>query len=120
MKTAVCLVIISIVSIGRAGAEPVSIHYPDILKEARRIEKLEGSEYVISKAVRNHRARLNLRAFGKGSDSYYVDKKDGIAFTCKTKSAGFNGGVVEAVIVKHEAGAEGSNFFELDNCTVTK
>lgn len=121
MKIAICIAAaVSAVTVGRALAQPVSLHYPDIVREARRIEKLEGGEYVISNKVLFHRARLNLRAFGKGSDAFYVDKKDEISFTCAKKSAGFTGGVVEALVVKHEPGAEGSHDYTLDNCRAAK
>ncbi len=121
MKIAITLAgLVSAATVCSAIAQPVSLHYPDIVREARRIEKLEGGEYVISNKVLFHRARLNLRAFGKGSDAFYVDKKDEISFTCAKKSQGFTGGVVEAVIVKHEPGAEGSHDYTLDNCSVAK
>ena len=115
-------VFFAVVSVGVVGAaaQSVSLSYSDIVRESRRLEKLEGSEYVISPKILGHRVRLNLQAFGRGSDSYYVNKNDEIAFTCRRTAKGFNGGLVEAVITKHEPGAEGSNFFELDNCTNMK
>lgn len=118
MKHVIALAFLAIA--GTAFAQPVSLTYPDIVKEARRIERLEGSEYVLSNAVRGSRVRLNLRAFGGGSDSYFVDKKDEIGFICASQSKSFRGGVVEAIVVKHEPGAEGGHFFTLDNCVSAK
>jgi hypothetical protein len=99
-----------------ACAQPV-LDYKALKTEARRVEQLEGSERVISSKILFKTARLNLRPFGGGSPALYVVKQDEIAFVCTSGlPKGFKGGWVTGKIEKHEAGAEGSAFYDLSNC----
>lgn len=118
MKIAICIAAaVSAATVGHALAQPQPIAYSDIVNEARRYEKLEGSERAASPKVLFKKVRLDLKAFGGGSSDYYVSKKDEIGFICQTSSKDFKGGTVEAKVVKHEEGAEGSHFYTLDSCT---
>lgn len=122
MKIALCIATaVSIVTVGHAIAQQSPLTYPDLVREARKYEKLEGGERVVSNKVMFHTVKLDLKPFGGGSKDYYVKKADEIGFICLTSSPGFKGGTVVAEVVKHEEGAEGSHFYTLKNCTtVTK
>lgn len=121
MKIAICIAAaVSALTVGHALAQTQPLTYPDIVREARRYEKLELSERVVSNKVLLQKVRLDLRPFGAGSRDYYVAKKDEIGFICTNSARGFKGGIVVATITKHEEGAEGSHFYTLDSCTVTK
>lgn len=112
--------LMSIVTVGHAIAQAQPLSYADIVREARRYEKLEGGERVTSNSVLFKKVRLNLHAFGKGSDAYFVNKADEIAFTCTKTAPGFKSGIVVGTVTKHEEGAEGSHVYTIDNCAVTK
>jgi len=122
MKIALCIAAaVSIVTVGHAIAQQAPLTYTDLVREARKYEKLEGGERIVSNKVLFHTVRLDLKPFSGGSKDYYVKKADEIGFICQTSSTGFKGGTVVAEIVKHEEGAEGSHFYTLKNCTtVTK
>lgn len=98
------------------AAQPVALGYSQVVAEARRIERLEGGEYIISKDVLFNSVRLNLKSFGGGSDAMYVSKADEIAFVCAPALENFRGGWIEGRIEKHEPGSEGGHFFTLSGC----
>lgn len=98
------------------AAQPVALGYSQVVAEARRIERLEGSEYVISRDVLFKPVRLNLKTFDGGSDAMYVNKPDEIGFVCAPALKKFNGGRIEGRIEKHEPGSEGGHFFTLSGC----
>ena len=106
----------SIVTVGQALAQTAPLTYLDIVKEARRYDKLEGSERVVSNKVLLQKVRLDLKKFGNGSDDFYVRRSDMIGFICAKSAPGFKGGNVTATITLHEE-AEGGHFYTLDNCT---
>ena len=111
----------SIVTVGHALAQTAPLTYPDIVKEARRYDKLEGSERVVSNKVLLQKVRLDLKKFGNGSPDFYVKRSDMIGFICSKSAPGFKGGNVTATITMHEEGADGaSHFYTLDNCTTAK
>lgn len=97
-------------------AQPVALGYSQVVAEARRIERLEGGEYIISKDVLFKPVRLNLTSFGGGSDAMYVNKPDEIGFVCTPALKDFRGGWIEGRIEKHEPGSEGGHFFTLSGC----
>lgn len=99
---------------------PAPLEYKNLLAETRRIEKLEGDEYLISNKVLFKQARLNLRPFGRGSDAMYVTKADEVAFVCEPALKNFKGGWVIATVEKHEPGAEGSHLFHMSSCLAEK
>lgn len=107
----------SIVTAGSALAQSQPLTYTDIVREARRYEKLELSERVVSNKVLLQKVRLDLRPFGGGSTDFYVSKKDEIGFICTKTAPGFKGGVVTATVTKHEEAEGGSHFYTLDSCT---
>ena len=107
----------SIVTVGHALAQTAPLTYPDIVKEARRYDKLEGSERVVSNKVLLKKVQLDLKKFGNGSPDFYVRRADMIAFVCAKSAPGFKGGIVTATITKHEEAEGGSHFYTLDNCT---
>lgn len=109
--------LVSAVTVGHALAQTQPLTYQDIVKEARRYEKLEGSERAASPKILFKQVKLDLKAFGAGSPDYYVVKKDEIAFICTKTAPGFKGGTVISTVTKHEEGAEGSHFYTLDSCT---
>ncbi len=80
------------------------------------MERLEGSEYVISNEVLFKRARLKLKPAGGGIDTLYVVKRDEIGFVCAPALKKFKGGWVEGEIDKHEASGDGGHFFTLSGC----
>lgn len=98
------------------AAQPVALGYSQVVAEARRIERLEGGEYFISKDVLFKPVRLNLKNFGGGSDAMYVSKPDEIGFVCAPALKKFSGGWIEGRIEKHEPGSEGGHFFTLSGC----
>ena len=108
------------VPVGAAQAEQSLLSYEDLVREARRYEKLEGSERTTSGKVLFHKVRLNLKPFAGGSNAFYVVRKDEIGFICEQTTTAFTGGTVEATVTKHEEGAEGSHFHTLSNCAVAK
>ena len=89
----------------------------EIVKEARRYDKLEGSERVVSNKVLLKKVQLDLKKFGNGSPDFYVRRADMIAFVCAKSAPGFKGGIVTAMITKHEEAEGSSHFYTLDNCT---
>ena len=109
----------SIVTVGQALAQTAPLTYLDIVKEARRYDKLEGSERVVSNKVLLKKVQLDLKKFGNGSPDFYVRRADMIGFICATSAPNFNGGNVTATITLHEE-AEGGHFYTLDNCAKTK
>ena len=110
----------SLTTAGGALAQSQPLTYSDIVKEARRYEKLELSERVVSNKILLQKVRLDLRPFGGGSRDYYVKKADEIGFICAKSAPGFKGGIVTATITKHEEAEGGSHFYTLDNCTNVK
>lgn len=94
--------------------------YKDLVTEARRYERLEGAERAITGRVLFQKVRLDLRPFGSGSSDYFVVRRDEIGFVCKKVATGFKGGAIEATIIGHQEGAEGSHFYVLDACAVKK
>ena len=112
----------SIVTVGALAqtAPLASLTYLDIVKEARRYDKLEGSERVVSNKVLLQKVRLDLKKFGNGSDDFYVRRSDMIGFICAKSAPGFNGGNVTATITLHEDAEGGSHFYTLDNCAKSK
>ena len=98
------------------AAQPVALGYSQVVAEARRIERLEGSEYFVSKDILFKPVRLNLKNFGGGSDAMYVSKADEIAFVCAPALENYRGGWVEGRIEKHEPGSGGGHFFTLSGC----
>ena len=98
------------------AAQPVALGYSQVVAEARRIERLEGGEYVISKDVLFKPVLLNLKPFGGGSDAMYVSKPDEIGFVCAPALKNFGGGWIEGRVEKHEPGSEGGHFFTLSGC----
>ena len=105
---------------GAAHSQPAPLlTYSDIVIEARRYDKLEFGERVVSNKVLQKMAKLDLKQFGGGSPDFYVTKKDEIGFICAKTEAGFKGGTVVAQIVKHEE-AEGGHFYTLNYCSKTK
>ena len=98
------------------AAQPVALGYSQVVAEARRIERLEGGEYFISKDVLFKPVRLNLKPFGGGSDAMYVNKPDEIGFVCTPPLKNFSGGWIEGRIEKHEPTSEGDHFFTLSGC----
>ena len=119
MKIAIAIAALtSIVSAGNVLAQTPPLTYPDIVSEARRYERLEGSERVISNKILGKKVRLNLQKFGNGSPDFYVRRADMIGFICSKSSPKFSGGNVIATITMHEEAADGaSHFYTLDNCT---
>jgi hypothetical protein len=103
-----------------AQPSAATLSYRDVLREARRYEKLEGSERTTSGKVLFQKVRLDLKPFGAGSKDFYVVRRDEVAFVCEKLASGFKGGTVEAMVVRHEEGAEGSHFFTLESCTAVK
>lgn len=122
MKIAICIAAVFSVAIaGQALAQTTTLTYSDIVKEARRYSKLEGSERVISNKILGKKVQLDLKKFGNGSPDFYVRRAEMIGFICSKSSPKFNGGNVIATITLHEEGADGaSHFYTLDNCTTTK
>ena len=110
----------SIVTVGQALAQTAPLTYLDIVSEARRYDKLEGSERVVSNKVLLQKVRLDLKKFGNGSPDFYVKRSDEIGFICAKSEPGFNGGNVVAQVVKHEEAEGGSHFYTLNYCAKTK
>ena len=121
MKISIAIAALTtIVTAGSALAQAQPLTYPDIVREARRYEKLELSERVVSNKVLLQKVRLDLRPFDGGSPDFFVNKKDEIGFICAKTSPGFKGGTVTATVTKHEEAEGGSHFYTLDNCTTAK
>lgn len=121
MKIAICIAAaVSTITVGHALAQTPPLTYPDIVREARKYEKLEGGERIVSNKVLFHTVKLGLKPFGGGSKDFYVVKRDEIGFICSKTAPSFKGGTVIAEITKHEEGGEGSHFYTLDNCLVAK
>lgn len=100
-----------------AFSQTQPLGYTALKAEARRIDRLEGGEKVISNKVLFAPVRLNLKPFGRGSDALYSTKADEIAFVCAPAlPPSFRGGWVLGEIDKHESGAEGSTVYTLSNC----
>ena len=116
---AIAIAFVSALAAGNALAQTPTLTYPDIVKEARRYDKLEGSERVVSNKVLLQKVRLDLKKFGNGSPDFYVRRADMIAFVCAKSAPGFKGGNVTATITLHEE-AEGGHFYTLDNCAKSK
>lgn len=105
---------------GYVLADQPPLTYKDLVREAQRYERLEGSERVVSNTVLFHRVRLDLRPFGAGSKDFFVVRKDEIGFVCNKVALGFKRGTVQATVIGHEEGGEGSQFFVLDSCAAVK
>lgn len=118
MKLVICIAAIVSATAGHAQIYPLS--YSDIVSEAHRYEKLEGSERVVSNKILAKKVRLDLKKFGNGSDDFYVRRADMIGFICSKSAPGFKGGTVIATITKHEEAEGGSHFYTLSSCAVTK
>lgn len=121
----VALASILATTISAWAASPTSstikpVTYSHLRAEVRRLSGLEGGEYVLSNAIALHPVRLNLKPFGRGSDAFYVDKKDMIGFICDRAEHGFKGGIVDAVILRHIAVADEGDFFAIENCAKAK
>ena len=83
MKISIAIAALTtIVTAGSALAQAQPLTYPDIVREARRYEKLELSERVVSNKVLLQKVRLDLRPFDGGSPDFFVNKKDEIGFIC--------------------------------------
>jgi hypothetical protein len=108
------------IPVGAAQADQPLLSYKDLVREARRYEKLEGSERAPSPKILFRKVRLDLKPFAGGSKDFYVVRKDEIGFVCEQAAPGFTGGTVEATITKHEEGAEGSHFYSLNSCAAVK
>ena len=118
MKIAIAIAALtSTVIAGPTLAQATPLAYSDIVKEARRYEKLEGSERVVSNKILGQKVQLDLKPFGKGSPEFYVKKSDEIGFICAKKSPSFKGGNVIATITMHEEAEGASHFYTLDNCS---
>ena len=109
----------SVIIAGNALAQTPTLAYPDIVSEARRYDKLELSERVVSNKILGQKVRLNLQKFGNGSPNFYVKRSDMIAFVCDKSAPNFKGGNVTATITLHEE-AEGGHFYTVDNCAKSK
>lgn len=123
MKSVYALLTALVACNALAQAPTPSLAYKDIVRDAAQIGKFEhGNEDALKSSSVGRTVKLDLKPFPKstGSSAFFVDIKDGIAFTCAKKSAGFKGGNVTAKIVKHEDGEEETHFFELDSCTNSK
>ncbi len=121
MKIAICIAAaVFTITVGHALAQQAPLTYPDLVREARKYEKLEGGERVVSNKVLFHTVKLDLKPFASGSKDYFVKKSDEMGFICQATSKGFKGGTILAKVIKHEEGAEGSHFYTLDNCLVAK
>ena len=116
---AIAIAFVSALAAGNALAQTPTLTYPDIVKEARRYDKLDGSERVVSNKVLLKKVQLDLKKFGNGSPDFYVRRADMIGFICATSAPNFNGGNVTATITLHEE-AEGGHFYTLDNCAKSK
>lgn len=120
MKIAICLAAaISAITVGQAIAQTPLLSYSDIVSEARRYEKLEGSERVVSSKVFQKMVKLDLKKFGNGSSDFYVKRSDMVGFICQKSEPKFNGGTVVGQILKHEE-SEGGHFYTLNYCAKTK
>ncbi len=100
-----------------------ALAYKDIVHDAAQVGKFEhGNEDALKSSSVGRTVALNLKPFPKSTSSsaFYVDIKDGIAFTCAKKDPKFKGGNVTAKILSHEDGEEETHFFELDSCTKSK
>jgi hypothetical protein len=121
MKVAIAIAsLLSLVTVADAIAQAKPLTYADIVKEARRYEKLEGGERTVSGKVLFQQVQLDLKPFTGGSKDFYVKKSDEIGFICLTSAPGFKGGLITAQVVKHEEGAEGSHFYTLKSCGSAK
>ena len=106
-----------------AQAPAQALAYKDIVNDAAHIGKFEhGNEDPLKSSSVGSTVALDMKPFPKsaGSGAFFVDIKDGIAFTCSKKDPKFKGGSVIAKINDYEAGEEDAHFFELDNCTKSK
>ena len=118
---ALAFLLAATVPAGHVLAQPAGLlAYRDLVQEARRYEKLEGSERTTSGKVLFHKVRLDLKPFGAGSKDFFVVRRDEIGFVCDKLAPGFKGGTVEATVIRHEEGAEGSHFYVLDRCAALK
>jgi len=118
---ALAFLLAATVPAGHVLAQPPGLlTYRDLVQEARRYEKLEGSERATSGKVLFHKVRLDLKPFGAGSKDFFVARRDEIGFVCDKVAPGFKGGTLEATVIRHEEGAEGSHFFVLDRCAALK
>lgn len=119
MKVAIALaLLVSAATLGgAASAQTPPLQYKDLVRDARRVEHLEGGERFVSPKIIYQTVTLDLKPFGQGSKDYYVVKRDEVGFICSTANPGFKGGKVTTRVMKHEEGGEGSHFFTLENCT---
>ena len=119
MKYAFLLASVFVACNAIAQAPAPSLSYNDIVRDAAHIGTYEhGSEDALKSSSIGRTVVLDLKPFPKhtGSGAFYVNRTDGIAFTCATKEAGFKGGRVTTTIANHESGEEETHFFELANC----
>lgn len=84
----------------------------DQLVKSSRAAPPQGAHAAVGRTV-----RLHLKSFSAVHGEFYVRRSDEIGFVCQTMSTGFRGGQVSAVIVAHEAGADGGEFFTLSRCS---
>ena len=64
MKFAIAIAsLCSLVTVGQAIAQQPPLTYTDLVREARKYEKLEGGERVVSNKVLFHTVRLDLKPF---------------------------------------------------------
>ena len=97
-------------------AQSAVLEYSQVVAETRRIERLEGSEYFVSKNILFKPVRLNLKSFGGKSEALYVSKRDEVGFVCTPALRNFTSGWVEGRIEKLEPGGDGGHFFTLSGC----
>ena len=123
MKSVYALLTALVACNALAQALAPALQYKDIARDASQIGTFEhGNEDALKSSSVGRTVKLDLKPFPKstGSSAFFVDMKDGIAFTCAKKDKAFKGGNVIAKIVNHEDGEEETHFFELDNCTKSK
>lgn len=121
MKIAIALAaLVSAATVGQAIAQAAPLlTYEKIVSEARRYDKLEGGERVVSNKVLLKMVKLDLKPFSGGSPDFFVKKSDEIGFICTKTEAGFKGGTVVAQVVKHEEVEGGRHFYTLNYCSKT-
>lgn len=117
MRIAIALAALLCAATSHALAQNPTLQYNDIVSEARRYERLESSERVVSNKILGKKVKLDLKKFGNGSPDFFVRRADMIGFICSKKEQGFKGGTVIATVKQHEEGADGSHFYTVDNCS---
>lgn len=114
MKT-ILASIASVLAITTAAWAAPAEHVPSKKATLSYPELVKATDAGIPLTLVNRRVRLSIKPFNRGSDAFYVSKKDMIGFVCNTKAVGFKGGIVEATIIGYENPGEGE-FFTLANC----